>query len=356
MIVFDVVKNDFSKYDEYILSKDFTGFNASSKFLKFFSMIVEDSKRIVPMYIYGIDDGKIVGVLPTILIRGKYGTVLNSLPWFGSNPGVIADNLDIEKQLLNVFFDIAKWTDCLSATVISRPFQSQEAYKQFDWTFTDKRVGMITILPQWINHEQFKKDLFEKLHQKTRNQLRKSMRGCLSYTGNDQQSFEFLTKTHKENMVAVGAPYKIREFDALINGFTYCRDFDLTISRQVATDDISAALLLKYYNRTVDYMTPAILKEKRNLNPLHCLIFNRMEAAAQKGFKFWNWGGTMPTGMDGVLRFKRRWGADECGYTYYTKMRKELPIDITEKDLLAEYPYFYVLPFRVLANHDNKKG
>lgn len=353
MIVFDVVKNDFSKYDEYIWGQDFTGFNASSKFFKFFCMTIENPSRVVPLYIYATIDDKIVGVLPSILIRGKYGPVLNSLPWYGSNPGVIANDQFIEKSLLDQFLNIAEWTDCLSATVISRPFQSLESYEYFDWNFTAERIGMITKLPKWKNAEQFGIDLFKKLHSKTRNQLRKSMKNVNCFVDNSQIAFNFLAKTHKENMLAVGAPYKEREFAVLNNAFSENPTYLLTVAREKRTDEYSAGLLLKYYNKTVDYMTPAIVKEKRNLNPLHYLIYLQMKVAASQGFEYWNWGGTMPTGMDGVLRFKRRWGADECKYMYYTKMRHALPKDVTADDLLAEYPYFYVLPFDIL---NNKKG
>ena len=340
-------KKDFLDWDEYVLTKEYSGFNASSGFLRFLKEVFTN-KGTVPYYIVAREAGQIVGVLPSILIKGKYGPVLNSMPWFGSNPGVIADNFNVEAQLIEVFMNIAKWTECLSATIISRPFQNTIMYQDFDWTYLASRIGSVTELPEYVNDEQFYSDLMKKLHTKTRNQLRKSFKDCSIIFSGSISSFNFLSKTHRENMEAIGAPVKVREFWSLFEEFTLDIDYNLLISYDRKNNDKSAGLLVKYFNKTVDYMTPAVLKEKRNLNPLHTLIYHAMKNAAIRGFKYWNWGGTMPIGMEGVMRFKKRFGSEQCEYIYFTKVFKAMPTEVTKEILLAEYPYFYVFPFNEL--------
>jgi hypothetical protein len=344
-IIIANTEKDFFDWDEYVKTKEYAGFNASTGFLRFLNEVF--TKGVTPYYIIARENKQIVGVLPSMLIKGKYGPVLNSMPWFGSNPGVIADNFEVEAQLIESFMNIARWTECLSATIISRPFQNIIIYQAFDWTHFAVRIGSITELPEYVDDEQFYADLMKKLHIKTRNQLRKSINGCEAVANDSilMSSFNFLSKTHRENMEAIGAPVKCREFWALYEKFTFNVDYDLLVAYEREDYDKSAALLTKYFNKTVDYMTPAILKEKRSLNPLHTLIYHAMKEAAKRGFKYWNWGGTMPTGMEGVMRFKKRFGSDQGEYIYFTKMFRAMPAEATKETLLAEYPYFYVFPF-----------
>jgi len=155
----------------------------------------------------------------------------------------------------------------------------------------------------------------------------------------------FLMNTHKENMDVVGGPVKDKEF-SIIGNWKVGTDCNLYLSRQKETGHDAAALLLSYFNKTVDYWIPAIKVDFRNLNPLHILIFEAMKDAAKRGFKYWNWGGTTIPGMEDVLHFKKRFGGDTSIYRYYTKMNSRLPDGVTKRDLMYAYPYFFVLPFR----------
>jgi len=221
--------------------------------------------------------------------------------------------------------------------------------------FTDQRIGMVTELPEYKGAED--KDLFihqliKMYHPKTRNQLRKSVEMCRAEINNSDMAFDFLIKTHKENMEAVGAPYKTAEFD-IIRTMKTGEDYKLFTSYDKKTDNPAAALLLKYFNKTVDYMVPATSAEYREINPLHILIHLAMIDAAQRGFKYWNWGGNTIEGMDGVKHFKRRFGAKELLYTYHTMQFRPLPTEATKESILKNYQYFYVLPFKNLGEFGN---
>jgi lipid II:glycine glycyltransferase (peptidoglycan interpeptide bridge formation enzyme) len=84
------------------------------------------------------------------------------------------------------------------------------------------------------------------------------------------------------------------------------------------------------------------------------LIYQAMQEAAQRGCWHWNWGGTWLT-QDGVYRFKNRWGAQSKPYFYYIReYARACPLrNLTAKEILAEYPNFYVLPFNVLEKGQN---
>ena len=105
-----------------------------------------------------------------------------------------------------------------------------------------------------------------------------------------------------------------------------------------------AGLLLFYFNKTVEYFTPVIKAEYRNIQPLSLLIYEAMEDSLMQGYRYWNWGGTWVT-QDGVYRFKKRWGTQDHPYYYYTRVYNDSMFRLSKEELLKEYPDFYVVPF-----------
>ena len=112
-----------------------------------------------------------------------------------------------------------------------------------------------------------------------------------------------------------------------------------------------AALLVTYFNKTVDYLIPALDVDYRNYQPMNLLIYEAMKDASQKGCRYWNWGGTAAS-ANGVYHFKKRWGSEECQYYYYTRVYKDISkvLALSEEALLKEYPYFYIFPFSERTN------
>lgn len=340
-------------YEEYIRKYEKSSFNNSIKFCYFLKHLFKGLKT-APLYFIAEKDNTIVGVLPAFVYIGKYGQVLNSLPWFGSNPGILADNKEVKEKLLRMFFKIGKQLDCLSATIITKPFEQisvyEKAKKQLN-LLEDFRIGTITNIPEYKSENQCFNKILSIIHGKTRNQIKKSLKHCSIAEDYSDFAFQFLSKTHKQNMEVMEAPVKETEFKILQENFKKREDYKLYIAKNNQGESI-AALLLKFFNKTVDYMTPVIRKEFRNLNPLHALIIKAMVDASKNQYKYWNWGGTMPQGMDGVLHFKKRFGGETCKYNYFTKLHRNIPEGVTKEELLKEYPYFYVLPFSHLVKED----
>jgi hypothetical protein len=360
-----LTEKDEQEYSDYVLSREHTSVYASLFFRNLLLNITQPSQTL---YIIArkYKDSKIVGVLPTIVKKGCHGAVLNSLPWYGSNPGIIADDYAVAIELLTSFDKIAQWLECFSATIITDPWggfidMADLVLKKSDNVFTSHRMSTITELPMYTNREDFVVALLDKFHQKTRNQVRKSFREC--YNGKcipgqmvgDTSVFSFLIEQHQKNMKAIGAPYKDIEFGAFSN-LIVGKECELYLARQKETGKPVAALFLLYYNKTVEYFIPAIDAEYRHLDPQHLLIFSAMEEAAIKGYKYWNWGGTAIEGMDGVLRFKTRFGGFNNVYKYYTKIYKPIPENLTADDLKFLYPFFFVLPYKLLGGKDNGTG
>jgi hypothetical protein len=343
---------DLDAYKEYILKHERSSFFSSLAFGDFIRSICPN---VIPYYFVAKEQEKIVGILPSFVKKGFLGPVLNSMPWFGSNPGVLADDDTIAIFLLQAFKQTAKWTGCYSSTFIAPPVDN-EIYDVFfkpeqeDDVFSDMRIGLITPLPEFKEPEQFSSELLKKVHQKTRNQIIKASKECMVYESYGQEDWDFLKTVHKDNIQAVGGVSKNKEFDIIQKTLRKKIDYKLYVA--IADDDSATrigALFVEYFNKTVEYITPAVVSEYRHLCPMNLLIFSAMGDAAQKGMKWWNWGGTNIPQQEGLYHFKKRFGAEESKYRYYTQIYGAPLLDISKKQILEGYPFFYVLPFSLLG-------
>jgi len=341
-----------NEYERFILNDERVLFNSSLKFRK----LVQKVTNAKDYYLVALENDRIVGTLPAFLFTNKkYGNVLNSLPWYGSNPGIsvhpAAENREeIKKKLLKAFNDLALDKRVVTSTIITRPFEPDlDIFRKFSYyDYLDSRVGLVTPLPEY--NENIYKEIMDLLHSKTRNLVRKAEKSAITYYHDDSaETFDFLVTTHQQNMEAVGAPPKNDTlFNCVKELFNYDDDYRIYVA--IRNGVKIAALLLKYYAKTVDYFTPAIVSEYRSYQPLNFLILNAMSDASEHGYKYWNWGGTNLPGQEGVYHFKKRWGADECTYYYFTRTYGDIEhlTTLDNETLLAEYPFFYVLPFSEL--------
>jgi hypothetical protein len=311
-----------------------------------------------------VEDGKIVGTLPAFLkVNPTYGIVLNSLPWYGSNPGICvdpasSDRLKVKTHLIHSFHELAEERGGVTSTLITRPFEvDQDLYhRETKFSFLDSRGGMMTTLPQ--TSSTFELDLMSILHSKTRNLVRKAQKSGMVVTHDDSVStLRFLADLHRQNMEAVGGPPKgLSFFETLSDILAYDRDYRVYVAELDGTK--IAALLLTYFCKTVSYFTPAVKVEYRTYQPMNLLIFSAMADAAERGCRYWNWGGTLLPSQAGVYHFKKRWGSDECTYYYYTRAHADIShlLHTSKEILLKEYPHFYVLPFSELQNANKEEG
>jgi len=339
------------QYNQFLLENEDSLFVCSLKYRDWLRYITKAKDQ----YFIALEDNKIIACLPSFIKNSEYGNVLNCLPWYGSNPGIITSTIGVEQKLVKLamllsLHGLALVNKCVCSTIITRPFESNEAYKEY--TFLDSRIGMYTRLP--IISENIEKSLMDLFHQKTRNLIRKAQKsGMKYYHSSNIDDLKFLAELHKENLEEVGAPPKpLDVFMEAAKIFEYDKDYRVYIAE---LDGVKiAGLLLFYFNKTVEYFTPAIKVDYRNLQPMNLLIFYAMKDATEKGYLNWNWGGTKLPGMEGVYHFKKRWGAEESNYYYYTTFYKDLDKikALGKEGLLKEYPGFYVLPFSELEKNN----
>lgn len=162
----------------------------------------------------------------------------------------------------------------------------------------------------------------------------------------DNDAWQFLERVHSANMHSIGGKAKTRSFFEILPS-VFRADIDYKIFIAEIANEPVAALLLLYYGNTVEYFVPATLHEARDAQPLPLVILRAMIDARGAGFTRWNWGGTWLTQL-GVYRFKKKFGAVEQKYRYFTDLRDRQLLQQSPDSLRSAFPDFFVVPFNEL--------
>jgi hypothetical protein len=338
------------EYEHLLNSVETTLLYASLKYCKFLQRILPNSE---PIYLIAYETDRMVGALPSFIKHNaSYGNVLNSLPFYGSNGGMVVSNKAsdtelVKHSLMDAFSEVAEPKSVVASTLISNPLDEASGFYEAHshYTLRDERIGQITPLPtDWHNKEELQNLLMTMVHQKTRNCIRKAQKSniVVCHSGS-LETMHTLASLHRQNIEAIGGLYKpLSIFIAIREIFCYDKDYRVYLAQK---DGVTvAALLVLFYNKTVEYYTPAALEDYRTYQPLSLLIYESMKDATQRGFKYWNWGGTWLT-QKGVYFFKSRWGTKDKSYFYYTRVFDDSLLRRSKEFLLQEYPHFYVVPF-----------
>jgi hypothetical protein len=347
----ELSNNDKDKWESFLLQSKQTLLFHSWKY----KLLLERFLNLDSRYLCLFDDNdNIKSAIPLFYFKSQEGVIINSLPFYGSHGGVLEfdGNIKYKKAILSKYIEIINDQNVISATLISNTFDNCDSFinDNLSYDYIDERIGQIIHLPLNVSGNMLEDEIFKMCHYKTRNMIRKSMKSGFEFiVENSDESWDFLMKTHNENMLNInGSPKPDNFFYAIKDIFDPSLDYDIWVAKK--GNVFCAAMLIFKYNKTVEYFTPVINVKYRNEQPLSGLIFNAMKDVVQKGFKFWNWGGTWLS-QDGVYRFKSRWGTKDFPYFYYTKLKSKEILNLSKDEILSKFPYFYVLPFNELNNN-----
>ena len=281
--------------------------------------------------------GKVSGVLPLHRIEGRYGAVLNTLPFFGSNGGVLAGDETSFRLLLAAYEKQARSPGVTSAVWISNPFDLNSERPGCD--LSDRRIAQWTDLAGDT-------DILTIIDSSAARNVKKALSSGI-VAREAPEAIDFLEAVHRQNMSAIGGRIKPPEFFSSVAGqMEYARDWRLYVAER--GEEKLAALLTFEAARTVEYVMPAVLDDARTLQPTAAILLHAMTDAAKRGMRRWNWGGTWLS-QDGVYRFKKKWGAQEREYDYCITLNDRDMLQRTPAELTDAYGYFYTVPFEALT-------
>lgn len=336
------------KAEAFIASKPETLLYTSFPYLQMLKAFLACEVQIITVS----ENDQVIGFMPLAFKHNtKHGCVCNSLPFYGSNGGMIvdakADGEKVRKALLQKFYELVEERNCIAYTVISNPLDPEgDAWlrSNIKHDLVDQRIGQITHFPESSGDSAA--TLMSSFEDPRPRNIRKAQKEGVEVRAlNTGEAMEFLYQTHFDNITAInGIPKEKRFFDMIPDFFS---DNEYKVYIAELNGEKIAALLLFFYNRTVEYFTPAVVEKFRNAQPTALIIYQAMLDAISRGYQNWNWGGTWLS-QGGVYDFKKKWGTSDHNYFYYTRVAKDDVYKMSKEDLLSEYPYFFVLPFSAL--------
>jgi hypothetical protein len=297
-------------------------------------------------FVVSTEDGIINSALPFCIYAGVYGSVINSLPFFGSHGGIISlkKSISASKKIVDTLLAYAKTIDCAAVTVIEPLLnrEPQEIFKDFD--YRDSRIGLYNEVISGCDSE----DIINSFDSRARNSIKKAIRsGVTVVESHSLESIEFLARVHVENMTSAGRKAKSKDF--FIEFLSrISRDNWIILEAHIEEERI-ASLLLIFSSDIVEYFTPVTLTEYKQLQPMSLLIMRGFIFAKEKRISYWNWGGTWRT-QTGVYKFKKQWNPKETQYSYYTTLLNKSILEVDAQKVMSSYPFFYVYPVKETHN------
>lgn len=273
-------------------------------------------------------------LLAAIRTHSQYGTVVNSLPFFGSHGGPLASTAKACHALLSGFRSLVADVGAVSATLIEDPLHPLDdtSIEASGLEVVDDRIGQFTELPAHMGS----------FHVKTRNAIRKGQRLDLSVARRDDAaSWSWMQRVHEQSITALGGvPKSQAVFSALRE--TMGAQVELWVGT-VRDEPVSGVVVIRYRG-TVEYFTPVVEESHRESQALSATIFAVMQRMAETGSTLWNWGGTWRT-QEGVYRFKSRWGARDLPYRYLNRVSDPALRLVSRDALAAAFPNFYLFRY-----------
>lgn len=291
-------------------------------------------------YAVALHDGAVVGAMPLMSLGGPLGTVVNSLPYFGSSGAPLTRDRQAREALCAWYADETSRDGVVAGTVIANPLAADGGGLVHD--LVDTRIAHVTRL---AGEGEPRERIWAAIDGSARRNVSKARR-CGAEVTVENDAFAELEALHRSSMTAIGAKVKGPDFFAAIRRhFRPTVDYDLFVARIERA--AVAALLVFYCATTVDYYIPAVSPDHRSEQPLAVILLEAMARAAERGLARWNWGGSWPTHAS-LQRFKAKWGGAPRAYGYATKLNDRGLLRTPEAEILAGYPGFFVVPFSQL--------
>jgi hypothetical protein len=341
MRVVDVSSAWEEQYESFLLHHPFALLYYSLRYRGFLADLLGCKSR----YAAAVEGDEIRAVLPLMVADGRFGQVVNSLPYYGSNGGILATDDHASTVLADWYGQEVADAGIAAATVIANPLDPEPQAVVHD--VVDLRVGHVTALdgPDSDGED----PLWQAIDGSARRNVKKAAQAGVEVSV-ENDAFADLERLHRASMsVAGGAPKSPSFFRAIPAHFREGLDYRIYVGR--VGGDAVAALLLFYYGDTVEYYVPALAPDFRPAQPMAAILFQAMTDAAHAGCRRWNWGGSWLT-HDTLIRFKSKWGGRGRTYQYWTKVNRPELRSATPHELQDEYDGFFVLPFSELdASH-----
>ncbi len=296
------------------------------------------------------DENGLVGVLPLFLSPDKgLGRVANSLPFFGSNGGILATSgreQDVFQTLAPAFEELAQLKNLRAWTMIQGIFDNNDAlYREhFKPDVEEERLCQVAVLPG-------ADQLMKSLSPCKRNNVRRAGKlGVTVRASTHSKDLDWLASQHCQRMESMGGTAKPASFFKAAFRELGNKAFTLYMA-DTKDGQPCAALMVAVHGQTMEYLFPVSDWELREHKGLPFLIHHTMQLAMDQGLKHYNFGGTWAS-QRSLYEFKQRFGASDFSYKYFTRILDPDLAQHSQEEIVAAFPFYYALPFSMLETQN----
>lgn len=338
-----IEKPDFAEYDDLLMHNDST-FYQSSSHLRFLEKILKNKTQFITVR----DDKRLKGALPFFIKESRYGKVINSLPFFGSYGGLIAEDLETKKKIILFLNEYNKNDDILASVVVSNPFSNDWHIYEKYFLFNKKEERLAQCLKidgldynaTWLKFEQ-----------RVRRAVRKAEKNQLvikreELTDNELKGFCDL---HIHNIGEKGGKTKPPDFFFNLKEF-FKIDSNYDVFSCSKNNTTIAYLLVFYFKNFTEYYMPAYDLKFSDLQPTSLLIWESIKKSIDKKKLLYNFGGTCKN-QKSLYRFKKGWDCDDYSYGYYIYRDLSRLREIEIDELKHHYDNFYISPYSEIGEN-----
>lgn len=271
--------------------------------------VLQQGLHHVPYALEATAGGKITGYLPLAYVRSfLFGRFLVGLPYLNSG-GVLADDDATRGRLLD---EATKLADALNVRYLELRHETPIEHVALMGKLTSK-VHMRLALPSFVG------PLWEGLHAKVRNQVRKGEKSGLTVSWGGRELLGDFYDVFSRNMRDLGTPvYGRGFFGAILDRFP--NQAELCVVR--AGDKAAAVALLLHGKGVSEVPSASALREYNAVCANMLLYWNLLDRAVQRGQAVFDFGRS--TVDAGTYKFKKQWGAapEPAVWQYYLRTGK----------------------------------
>jgi GNAT acetyltransferase-like protein len=296
-----------------------------------------------PVYWLALREGAVRAALPAFVCRSARGAVLNSLPFVQSTGGIIsapdvgpAERAEAGRLLVETMLEHCRREAIDVACIVGSPYRGDEDAATFPQPADFQMVRVTNVLDlqapfaprssiQWT----------------VRKAERFAPRHRVAATLGEARVVHDLYAAGMRALGVAAHPWVL--FERLFVGPPGAR----FVWAEVDGQPVSALILL-LHGSVVDYYCVGTSDAGRRLQTASWLCQREIEAARERGQRWWNWG-VSPS--PAVHDFKKRWGGQDRPYPIWGFCPGDVSAwhRLSPSTLAAEFPAYFVLPYDRLA-------
>jgi len=297
---FDIVNPlEIRNWDDLVLATGKGSFFHSSAWAR----VLHESYGYKPLYFASFENGELRSLMPFMEVNswltGKRGV---SLPFTDQVSVIAPDGIVFEKMVKGV-------TD----------YGKESGWKYTEWRdgsfFPHEAIASESHYTHELNLLKTEKELFSRLRDSTRRNIKKAGKGGVSVE--ISRSLESIKSFYGLNCVTRkrhGLPPQPFSFFEKVFEHVNSKSYGFVASA-IHSGQVIASAVFFYLGRSAIYKYGASDMAHQELRPNNVVMWEAIRWCREKGFETFNFGRTEPEN-EGLLQFKRGWGAQERRLEY----------------------------------------